>query len=55
MITVNIDYLRIIYTATEEILYVNRYYEKNLTTEEITTYYYLGGRRVAMRRDTDLR
>jgi RHS repeat-associated protein len=38
----------------EQILYVNKYYEENLTTGEITTYYYLGGRRVAMRRDTTL-
>jgi YD repeat-containing protein len=27
----------------ETILYVNKYYEKNLTTEEVTTYYYHGG------------
>jgi RHS repeat-associated protein len=37
----------------EQILYVNKYYEKNLTTGNITTYYYLGGRRVAMRKGTD--
>jgi RHS repeat-associated protein len=47
--------LRVNYTATEQVLYVNKYYEKNLTTGEITTYYYLGGRRVAMSKDTDLR
>lgn len=38
----------------ETILYVNRYYEKNLTTSEVTTYYYLGDRVVAMRQDTTL-
>ena len=38
----------------ETILYINQYYEKNLTTGEVTTYYYLGGRRVAMRTGTDL-
>ncbi|MBI2831198.1 MAG: hypothetical protein HYX79_02970, partial [Chloroflexi bacterium] len=31
----------------QTILYINKYYEKNLTTEEVTTYYYLGGRLVA--------
>jgi len=32
----------------ETILYVNRYYEKNLDTGVATTYYYLGGQLVAM-------
>ncbi|MBI2831942.1 MAG: hypothetical protein HYX79_06775 [Chloroflexi bacterium] len=31
----------------QTILYINKYYEKNLTTGVITTYYYLGGRLVA--------
>jgi len=30
-------------------VYVNRYYEKNLTTGVVTTYYYLGDRLVALR------
>ena len=29
-------------------LYINKYYEKNLTTGNITTYYYLSDRLVAM-------
>jgi RHS repeat-associated protein len=33
----------------ETILYINRYYEKNLTTSEVTTSYYLGGRLIAQR------
>jgi RHS repeat-associated protein len=39
----------------ETILYVNRYYEKNLDTGVVTTYYYLGGQLVAMREGTDLK
>jgi RHS repeat-associated protein len=39
----------------ETILYVNRYYEKNLTTGEVTTYYYLGDQLVAMREGTELK
>jgi hypothetical protein len=39
----------------ETILYVNQYYEKNLTTGVVTTYYYLGGKLVAMREGTDLK
>jgi uncharacterized protein RhaS with RHS repeats len=39
----------------ETILYVNRYYEKNLDTGEVTTYYYLGGQLVAMREGTELK
>ncbi len=38
----------------ETVLYVNRYYQKNLTTGEETTHYYLGGRLVAMRQGTTL-
>jgi hypothetical protein len=33
-------------------LYINKYYEK--IGAEVTTYYYLGDRMVAMRRDTTL-
>ena len=36
------------------ILYINGYYEKNLTTGNVTTYYYLGDRLVAMRQSTTL-
>jgi RHS repeat-associated protein len=39
----------------ETILYVNQYYKKNLTTGEVTTYYYLGGQLVAMRQGTELK
>ncbi len=39
----------------ETILYINKYYEKNLDTGEVTTHYYLGGRLVANRQGTDLR
>ncbi|MFC1949054.1 hypothetical protein ACFLW0_02660 [Chloroflexota bacterium] len=38
----------------ETILYINRYYDKNLTTGNVTTYYYLGSRLVAMREGTEL-
>ncbi|MFC1870993.1 hypothetical protein ACFLYF_01120 [Chloroflexota bacterium] len=38
----------------DEILYVNKYYEKNIDTSEVTTHYYLGSREVAMRKGTDL-
>jgi RHS repeat-associated protein len=38
----------------ETILYVNKYYEKNLTTGVVTTYYYLGGKLVAQRAGTTL-
>jgi RHS repeat-associated protein len=38
----------------ETILYVNKYYEKNLTTDEVTTYYYHGGKLVAKYNGTDL-
>ncbi|MBI3954392.1 MAG: hypothetical protein HY330_07745 [Chloroflexi bacterium] len=33
---------------------MNRYYEKNITTGDVTTYYYLGGRLVALRKGTTL-
>ncbi|MEN8615485.1 RHS repeat-associated core domain-containing protein, partial [Dehalogenimonas sp. THU2] len=38
----------------ETILYVNQYYEKNLTTGVVTTYYYLGGKLIAEREGTTL-
>ena len=38
----------------ETILYVNKYYEKNLTTEEVTTYYFHGAKLVAMCQGTEL-
>jgi hypothetical protein len=38
----------------ETILYINKYYEINLTTEEETTYYYLGDKLVAKRSGTTL-
>ena len=40
--------------AGETTLYVNKYFEKNLTTEEETCYYYLGGRRIAYKKGDDL-
>lgn len=39
----------------ETILYINKYYEINLTTDVETTSYYLGGRLVAEMEDDDLR
>ncbi|AHB13822.1 RHS repeat-associated core domain-containing protein [Dehalococcoides mccartyi] len=36
-------------TPTDTILYVNKYYEKNLTTAEVVTRYYLGNTMVAER------
>jgi len=36
----------------ETILYINQYYEKNLTTGVVTTYYYLGGKLSTSRLDT---
>lgn len=39
----------------ETILYVNRYYEKNLTTGEVTTHYYLGDRKIAYKNDSGLK
>jgi len=38
----------------QTILYINRYYEKNLTTGEVTTYYYFGGRLSAVRKGASL-
>ena len=38
----------------ETVIYVNRFYEKNLTTGNVTSYYYLGGRLVALKKDSDL-
>ncbi|MBI4332382.1 MAG: hypothetical protein HY673_14000 [Chloroflexi bacterium] len=37
------------------ILYVNRYYEKNLSTGAATLYYYLGGKMAAYKTGTDLK
>ena len=31
-------------------VYINQYYEKNITTSEITTHYYLGGKQIAVRK-----
>lgn len=39
----------------QTILYINKYYEVNLTTGNATSYYYLGGRLVAMSENTTLR
>ena len=39
----------------QTILYINQYYEKNLTTGVVTTSYYLGGQLVAAREGTTLR
>ena len=39
----------------QTILYINQYYEKNLTTGVVTTSYYLGGQLVAARENTTLR
>ncbi len=41
-------------TSTDTILYVNKYYEKNLTTAEVITRYYLGDTMVAERRGITL-
>ncbi|MFC2018022.1 RHS repeat-associated core domain-containing protein [Chloroflexota bacterium] len=38
----------------ETILYINQYYEKNLTTGEVTSRYYLGGREVAYKNNSGL-
>jgi len=39
----------------ETVLYVNKYYEKSLTTGNVTSYYYLGDRLVAMSENSTLR
>lgn len=39
----------------ETTLYINQYYEKNLTTSVVTTHYYLGGKEMAYRVGTTLR
>jgi RHS repeat-associated protein len=39
----------------QTILYINQYYEKNITTGVVTTSYYLGGQLVATREGTTLR
>ena len=38
----------------QTVLYINRYYEKNLTTSIVTTNYYLGGQLIANREGTTL-
>jgi RHS repeat-associated protein len=38
----------------QTVLYINGYYEKDLTSGNVTTYYYLGNRLVAMRQSTTL-
>ena len=38
----------------QTVLYVSKYYEKNLTTGEVTTYYHLGDKLVAKRSGTTL-
>ncbi len=38
----------------QTILYVNKYFEKNLTTGEETCYYYLGGKRIAYKKDGEI-
>jgi RHS repeat-associated protein len=38
----------------QTILYINKLYEKNITTSENTTYYFIGGNLVAMRKGTTL-
>lgn|GEM_PF-6215701 len=35
-------------------MYVNKYYEKNITTTTVTSYYYLGDRLVALKKGTTL-
>ena len=42
-------------TGGDDILYINKYYEKNLTTGNITTSYYLAGSLVATYENTTLR
>jgi RHS repeat-associated protein len=39
----------------QTVLYINQYYEKNITTSVVTTSYYLGGQLVATREGTTLR
>ncbi|MFC2018020.1 RHS repeat-associated core domain-containing protein [Chloroflexota bacterium] len=39
---------------SETILYINKYYEKNLTTDEETSHYYLGGKEVAYKNNSGL-
>jgi len=43
------------YDGGELVIYVNKYYEWNDTTGEATSHYYLGGKEVAYKVDTDLR
>jgi len=39
----------------ETTLYVNRYYEKNLTTGEVTTHYFLGDKEIAYKNNAGIR
>jgi len=40
--------------SSQTILYINKYYEKNLTTGVVTTNYYLGSKLIATREDSTL-
>jgi len=40
--------------SSQTILYINKYYEKNLTTGVVTTNYYLGDKLIATRENTTL-
>jgi len=42
-------------TSIETILYINKFYEKNLATDEVTTRYYFGDTMMAERQGTTLR
>jgi RHS repeat-associated protein len=41
--------------GSQTTLYINQYYEKNITTGVVTTYYYLGGQLVAQRTGSTMR
>ncbi|MFC1920431.1 RHS repeat domain-containing protein [Chloroflexota bacterium] len=41
--------------GSQEVLYINRYYEVNLTSENETSHYYLGGKQVALMENTEVR
>jgi RHS repeat-associated protein len=45
---------RVKVTNNETILYINKYFEKNLSSNETTSYYYLGDRLVAQKVNTNL-
>ena len=40
--------------ASKSLVYVNQYFEKNLSTSEVTTHYYLGGKEIAFRKGSTL-